>query len=101
MIDMGLDFKPPRQSDVKAWRIFQGMYRVGHAFHTCGCVGPGWIPKSTSDYREYLASRKKHYEEQLEGIQNSSDASPEAKKEAAEYWSSRIEAVDQELMGVG
>lgn len=96
MIDMGLDFKPPKQSDAKAWNILQGMYRVGHAFHTCGCNGPGWIPKSTGDYRKYLASNKQHYEEQLEQIRRSSELSTEGKKEAAEYWASRIEAIDHE-----
>lgn len=96
MIEMGLDFKPPKQSDVKAWKTLQGMYHVGHAFHTCGCIGPGWIPKSTSDYRSYLSSAKKHYEEQLELVEQSGGLTPEGKKEAAEYWASRIEAIDRE-----
>jgi hypothetical protein len=101
MIDMGLDFKPPRQTDAKAWKTLQGMYRVGHAFHTCGCNGPGWIPRSTSDYRNYIASTKKHYEEQLEQVQKSGALSPEGKKGAAKYWTSRIEAINQEQMSVG
>jgi hypothetical protein len=41
MIDMGLDFKAPCQSDAKAWRILNGMFTMGHALHTCGCDGPG------------------------------------------------------------
>lgn len=101
MIDMGLDFKPPKQSDAKAWKTLQGMFRVGHAFHTCGCDGPGWIPKSTSDYRNYLDSTKKDYEEQLKRVQGSSTLSSEGKKEAAEFWASRIEAIDREQMNVG
>lgn len=100
MIDMGLDFKPPKQSDAKAWKTLQDMYRVGHAFRTCGCDGPGWIPKSTSDYRKYLASQKKHYEEQLEQARKSSKLLPEGKNEAVRYWTSRIEAIDRELMSV-
>ena len=101
MIDMGLDFKPPMQSDAKAWKTLQGMYRVGHAFHTCGCYGPGWIPKSTSDYRHYLASAKKDYEGQLERVQKSDTLSPEAKKEAGDFWAGRIAAIDQEQMRIG
>jgi hypothetical protein len=101
MIDMGLDFKPAKQSDAKAWKTLQGMYRVGHTFHTCGCNGPGWIPKSTSDYRNYLASTKKHYEELLKQVQRTCKLSPEGKKEAAEFWTSRIEAIDREQMSVG
>lgn len=101
MIDMGLDFKPPKQSDAKAWKTLQGMFCIGHAFHTYGCDGPGWIPKSTSDYRSYLASTKKHYEEQLKLAQRSNTLLLEGKKEAAEFWISRIEAIDREQMNVG
>jgi hypothetical protein len=96
MIDMGLDFKPPKQTDAKAWKTLQGMYRVGHAFHTCGCDGPGWIPSSTNDYRNYLASKKKGYEEQLLLVRKSSTLSSVEKAEAGEFWSSRIEAVEWE-----
>ncbi len=96
MIDMGLDFKPPKQSDVKAWKTLLGMYRVGHAFHTCGCNGPGWIPNSTSDYRAYLVSKRQLYEEQLERVEESGELSSKGKKEAAEYWTSRIKAIDRE-----
>lgn len=101
MVDMGLDFKPPKQSDSKAWKTLQGMYRVGHAFQTCGCDGPGWIPKSTSDYRRYLASTKRHYEEQLKQVQMATNVSSEEKKEAVEYWASRIKAIGREQMIVG
>lgn len=95
MIDMGLDFKPPRQSAAKAWAILQGMYRTGHAFHTCGCDGPGWIPRSTNDYRHYLDSMRRTYEQQLHHVQTS-DLSSAEKQEAAAYWTSRIEAIDRE-----
>lgn len=101
MIDMGLDFKPPKQSDAKAWKRLQGMYRVGHAFQTCGCNGPGWIPQSTSDYRSYLVSMKKQYEEQVKQIQKNHNLSPEAKQAAAEYWTVRISAIETEQKNVG
>lgn len=101
MIDMGLDFKPPRQSDLKAWSILEAMFCAGHAFQTCGCDGPGRIPKSTNDYREYLAARKKEYEEHLERVQKSATALPEARQKAAKHWASRIQAIEAEQMNVG
>ena len=101
MVDMGLDFKPPVQNDVKAWKTLQGMYRIGHAFHTCGCNGPGWIPQSTSDYRSYLSSTKKQYEEQLAFVQRSNSLSLGGTKEAVDYWISRIEAIESEQKNVG
>ena len=97
MVDMGLDFKPPRKSDAKAWQILKGMYATGHAFHTCGCDGPGWIPKSSSDYKQYLETHKLNYAKQLRGVQVREDLTSERKHEAAEYWTSRIESIDEEL----
>ena len=97
MIDMGLDFKTPRQSDTKAWRNLHGMYRGGHAFHTCGCDGPGWIPVSSSDYANYLADRKREYATQLAYSQQSADMDTEQKRDAGNHWQRRIDAVDAEL----
>lgn len=97
MVDMGRDFKAPRQSDEKAWRILAGMYRVGHAFHTCGCDGPGFIPQSTPDYCLYLQQRRDGYAEQLERVQQSTNLSNEAKREAGNYWFARIVRIDAEL----
>ena len=100
MIDMGLDFKTPRQSDTKAWRNLHGMYRVGHAFHTCGCDGPGWIPVSTSDYVNYLASRKRVYLTELARAQKSSELDADQRRDAAMHWQSRIDALEAELATV-
>ena len=97
MVDMGLDFKAPRQADAKAWRIVQGMCKTGHAFHTCGCVGPGWIPQSSSDYSAYLEKYKSIYSNELRFVQNRQDLANERKKEAAEYWATRIEAIELEI----
>lgn len=100
MIDMGRDFKSPRQSDKKAWRILQGMFRVGHAFHTCGCDGPGYIPKNPSEYRQYLLERRSSFVQQLELVQNSAEITTEAKNEAGIYWLDRIGKIDAELSAV-
>jgi hypothetical protein len=97
MIDMGLDFKPPRQSDEKAWRNLFGMYRIGHVFHTCGCDGPGYVPQSTADYRHYLQDRRNSYAGQMSRVQESTELSTAAKREAGDYWLSRIALVDAEL----
>jgi hypothetical protein len=97
MIDMGLDFKSPRRSDTRAWRTLQGMYRTGHAFHTCGCNGPGWIPKSSADYKRYLDSHRSDYVKQLSHVEIQEQLTPDRKREAAEYWANRIEAIDMEL----
>jgi hypothetical protein len=45
MANMGKDFAAPKQSDKKSWMHLQTLYSVGIAFHSCGCSGPGYIPK--------------------------------------------------------
>ena len=100
MIDMGLDFKPPKRSDDKAWRNLRGMYRVGHAFHTCGCDGPGFIPSSTADYHRYLDERRGTYVAELSRVHKAMDLPSNAKREAGDYWLHRIAAVDRELAAI-
>lgn len=100
MVDMGLDFKPPRQSDVKAWRILQGMFRIGHVFHTCGCDGPGYIPKSSSQYRAYLEERRRSFVDEMIRVQNANGLPADAKREARNYWSDRIGRIDQVLAAI-
>ena len=65
--------------------------------HTCGCDGPGWIPRSPVDYRHYLESRRKSYREQLERVQSATDRTTAEKHEAGVYWSELIEKIETEL----
>jgi hypothetical protein len=46
MIDMGLDFKAPRQSGVEAWKILELLAQEGFMFDNCGC-GVGFKPPTT------------------------------------------------------
>lgn len=101
MINMGLDFKPPRQADEKAWRLLHGMYRAGHEFRSCGCMAYGFIPQSTADYRAYLQSRQVGYRKQLEYAQESTQLSTARKKETCDYWADRIDRIDAELAKLG
>jgi hypothetical protein len=43
---MGLDFKAPPKSDVRAWEIMRALYEHGFNFHNCGC-GVGFKPPQT------------------------------------------------------
>jgi hypothetical protein len=97
MANLGLDFKPPKHGDTKAWKALAGMYRAGHEWRTCGCNGPGWIPTSTSEFQQYLAARKATYEKQLRYTQDALDMSPDAKRAAVEFWAKRVQAVNREI----
>ena len=61
MADMGLDFKSPRKDDIKAWKHVQDLYSVGITFHSCGCSGPGYIPKTKEKIIESLEGTKEKY----------------------------------------
>lgn len=61
MADMGLDFKPPKTSDIKAWEHIRNLYSVGITFHSCGCSGPGYIPKTKEKIIEKLQTAKEKY----------------------------------------
>lgn len=59
--DMGLDFKPPRKSDVKAWKHLADLYTAGITFHSCGCSGPGYIPKDKQALLKHLKEVRETY----------------------------------------
>jgi hypothetical protein len=66
MAAMGLDFKAPRQSDIKQWRKVEILFRHGIAFRSCGCAGPGFRPRTLRDVKPFLAATiKKSPGEQL------------------------------------
>ena len=54
MASMGLDFAPPPARDVGAWRVLADLWTIGETFHSCGCGGPGYRPRSPAAYADYL-----------------------------------------------
>ena len=59
MANMGLDFKSPRRRDAKQWEKVRLLYRVGIAYGSCGCGGPGPRPQSLGEARALLGMRRK------------------------------------------
>jgi hypothetical protein len=62
MAEMGLDFKPPAARSARQWSVLQSLWVVGETFHSCGCGGPGYRPRSPAAYREFLTTQMRHYE---------------------------------------
>src|SRR5579871_6499763 len=52
--DMGLDFEAPRRDDTKAWSLAESFWEIGLTFHSCGCGGPGYRPRTERDYTAFL-----------------------------------------------
>src|SRR4051812_10210095 len=52
---MGLDFKAPKQNDVRQWKKVEILYAHGYAFHSCGCNGPGARAEALRDVEPFQA----------------------------------------------
>ena len=65
MNNIGLDFKAPRKNKIKEWEIIKSMYTLGNSFHSCGCDGPGYIPKTKQDYRDHLNTMELEFKKRL------------------------------------
>src|SRR5437867_1083821 len=59
MNNMGLDFKAPRQSDIRQWRKVALLFAQGHAYHSCGCSGPGPRPATLKDVPSFLEEQQR------------------------------------------
>jgi hypothetical protein len=77
MANMGLDFQSPKKDDIKAWKHIKNLYSVEITFHSCGCTGPGYIPKTKDKLIDY-------FEELIQVF-----------KTNLEFWRERIEPTNQ------
>lgn len=97
MASMGLDFKPPRTTDDKAWEIVSKLWEVGITFHSCGCGGPGYRPRDPRAYREFLNETLASYQETLKRWQNSTPRNAKEahnQREAIANWRARIARIE-------
>lgn len=65
LADMGLDFKSPPKDNIKAWKYVSELYEFGITFHSCGCSGPGYIPKDRETLLSHLKDTHQRYVENL------------------------------------
>ncbi|MFC4562041.1 hypothetical protein ACFO4E_09255 [Nocardiopsis mangrovi] len=52
MTDAGPDLAVPPRRDTRAWRALEATLRAGITFHSCGCGGPGYRPRTWPQVRE-------------------------------------------------
>ncbi len=79
MVSMGKDFESPKMNDDKAWTHLKNLYDVGITFHSCGCTGPGYIPRDHETLLRYFENIKTHYFSELDFWR--SRVEPETKQE--------------------
>ncbi|MEX0313788.1 MAG: hypothetical protein AB3N18_06390 [Allomuricauda sp.] len=119
MANMGLDFESPKKSDSKAWSHMQNLYESGITYHSCGCSGPGYIPKDKEKIVAFLNERKSEYIEHRRFWSNRIQTQNESKKnkdwsknsrflfalpknkvnnvEAVKYWAEKIHELENRL----
>lgn len=79
LADMGLDFKSPPKDDLKAWKHVAELYISGITFHSCGCSGPGYIPRDKEALLKHLKKVHQQYIDTLRKWINFYE--PETKKQ--------------------
>lgn len=79
MANMGLDFESPPKNDVKVWEHIKNLYQVGITFHSCGCTGPGYIPRDTERLIAYLQEILAKYHQHFNAFRERVE--PQSKRE--------------------
>ena len=51
---MGFDFKAPKQTDKKQWAKVALLFEHGFAYHSCGCNGPGYRPRTLAEAEAFV-----------------------------------------------
>ena len=80
-MDMGLDFESPKKTDLKAWKHIENLYQAGITFHSCGCTGPGYIPKDKEQLMNLLLKRKEQYIDHLRFWKNRIEPQTQSEKQ--------------------
>jgi len=65
MANMGMDFEAPKKNNIKAWQHIEELFSAGIAFHSCGCMGPGYIPNNRESLLSYFQELIEDYQKQL------------------------------------
>jgi hypothetical protein len=94
MADLGRDWRPPRRTDIKAWRTLASVFKMGHAFHSCGCDGPGFIPATPTEYKQYLRERLDEAKRALKQW----EAGPNVEStDACVWWRAKIAKIELQI----
>ena len=98
MADLGKDFKAPKKTAVKEWKIVEGLFRIGRCFHSCGCDGIGYIPQKPADYEQYLKSVLNEYESYIVSSQSKTEKEFPERREYINFWSEKICDIKAEII---
>lgn len=110
MADIGTEFKAPKKGDLKAWKQIEKLYQVDFTFHSCGCSGPGYVPKNEAELKELLLLRLGLFKENLKAWRKA-EQDPSATdgvshdkaqiSKAINCWQNTIDKVQKQLQTLG
>ncbi len=63
MVNVGKDCEVPKKSQKQKWKVLKVLSDLGIGYHSCGCSGPGYIPKELDELKVYLEKNKSQYEQ--------------------------------------
>ncbi len=103
MANVGLDCEVPKKKELKKWKVLESLFEIGIAYHSCGCGGPGYIPKELDEFKSYLIKMKSTYEKHYsnyvkEKTLNESEIIERTKK--LTHWSFKIKEIEDALIKV-
>jgi DNA-directed RNA polymerase subunit RPC12/RpoP len=98
MADLGKDFRVPKKTAIKEWKILEGLFKVGKYFYSCGCDGIGYIPQNLNDYKVYLKKALKEYRDYIIFYQDKTELEYPDKLERIKYWSDKMLDVRNEMI---
>lgn len=98
MADLGKDFRVPKRTALKEWKIVEGLFKVGKYFYSCGCNGIGYIPENPNDYKVYLETILKEYHDYVIFYQDKTEGEYPDKMMKINYWNERMMAVRNEMI---
>ena len=57
MTDLGEDLRAPSKNNKAQWEKLRLLARHQKTFHSCGCNGPGYRPKTLRETRKFVSGQ--------------------------------------------
>lgn len=97
MANVGLDCEIPKKSNTQQWKVLESLYEIGITYHSCGCGGPGYMPKELDELKSFLLNMKtvysNHYKSSLskDGLKT---VQKSERTESLKHWSFKIREIE-------
>ncbi len=101
MANVGLDCEVPKKKEIKKWKVLENLFEMGITYHSCGCGGPGYIPKELDEFKSYLIKMKNTYLKHYKDCLNEKVLDEEQRIERTKkltHWNLKIKEIENVLV---